>query len=117
MWPPVPEPAHVFDQTIRLRSLAPDVFGGHTGRAYWNMIGPFGGMSAATALNAVLQHPLLQGEPVSLTVNFASALNDGAFTITARAARTNRSCCDGIRQCLFGHPHRNHPGRAAHWIR
>ena len=87
----MPELAHVFDQTIQLRSLAPDVFAGHTGRAYWNMIGPFGGISAATALNAVLQHPLLLGEPVSLTVNYASALHDGAFTITARAARTNRS--------------------------
>ena len=83
--------AHAFDDAIRLQGLGPDVFGGHTGRAYWNMIGPFGGISAATALNAVLQHPHCLGEPVSLTVNFASALQDAAFTVTARAARTNRS--------------------------
>ena len=83
--------AHAFDNAIRLKALAPDVFGGHTGRAYWNMIGPFGGISAAVALNAVLQHPQLLGEPVSLTVNYASALLDGAFTVTARPARTNRS--------------------------
>lgn len=82
---------HAFDSAICLEALAPDVFGGHTGRDYWNMIGPFGGVSAATALNAVLRHPDLLGEPVSLTVNFASALQDGAFTVTARAARTNRS--------------------------
>ncbi len=85
------EATHAFDDAIRLQCLAGDVFGGHTGRAYWNMIGPFGGISAATALNAVLQHPMLLGEPVSLTVNFAAALQDGAFTVTARAARTNRS--------------------------
>jgi acyl-CoA thioesterase len=42
-------------------------------------------------LNAVLQHPDRIGMPVALTVNFAAALADGPFTVTARAVRTNRS--------------------------
>jgi hypothetical protein len=55
------------------------------------MVGPYGGLMAAQALNGVLQHPDLLGEPVSLTVNFAAALADGPFRAEARAARTNRS--------------------------
>ena len=38
------------------------------------MVGPYGGITAATVLNAVLQHPALLGEPVSLTVNFCAAV-------------------------------------------
>ena len=49
------------------------------------MIGPFGGVTAAQALNAVLQHPQRLGEPVAFTVNFATALADGPFLVQARA--------------------------------
>ncbi len=83
--------AHPFDEAIALTALGPDTFGGHTSQAYWNMVGPFGGVTAAAVLRAVMQHPSRLGEPVALTVNFASALVDGPFTVTARAARTNRS--------------------------
>ncbi len=55
------------------------------------MVGPFGGTTAATALRAVLMHGELLGEPVSLTANYAAALLAGAFTVTARPVRTNRS--------------------------
>lgn len=81
---------HVFDTAI---ALAPqgDVWQGHTSPAYSNMIGPFGGITAAQALNAILQHPQRVGEPVAFTVNFAAALADGPFFISARPARTNRS--------------------------
>ena len=83
--------AHPFDEAIALTALDADRFGGHTSQAYWNMVGPFGGITAATVLQAVMQHPSRLGEPVALTVNYASALVDGPFTVTARAARTNRS--------------------------
>lgn len=82
---------HVFDQAIALQPLGEDRFAGETSPAYANMVGPFGGVTAAAALNAVLQHPALLGEPVALTVNYAAALADGPFEVTARAARTNRS--------------------------
>jgi len=82
---------HPFDQAMILEPAGPDRFTGHCGRAYWNVVGPFGGISAATMLQAVLRHPTLLGEPVSLTVNYASGLVEGPFTITARPVRTNRS--------------------------
>jgi hypothetical protein len=55
------------------------------------MVGPFGGITAAQALQAVLIHPERLGEPVAFTGNFAAALADGPFTVEAAPARTNRS--------------------------
>ena len=83
--------SHAFDAAIVLTSLGAGRFTGATVPAYANMVGPFGGVTAATALNAVLQHPERLGDPVALTVNFCAALADGPFTVTARPARTNRS--------------------------
>jgi len=71
--------------------MAEGTWSGHTSPAYANMVGPFGGITAAQALNAVLQHPQRLGEPVSLTVNFCAALEDGPFTAMARPTRTNRT--------------------------
>lgn len=82
---------HVFDQAIALTPTANGVYTGATSPAYANMVGPFGGVSAATLLNAVLKHPALLGEPVALTANFCAALADGPFLVTAQPARTNRS--------------------------
>ena len=76
-----------FDQAIALEANGHDQWLGRTSPAYANMVGPFGGITAAQALNAVLQHPQLLGEPVSLTVNFAAPLADGPFTARARPAR------------------------------
>lgn len=83
--------SHAFDAAIALTALGGDRFEGHTSDAYWNMVGPFGGTTAATALHAVLLHPARLGEPVALTVNYAAALARGRFVIVARAVRTNRS--------------------------
>jgi len=82
---------HPFDAAIALVAQGEGAWRGHTSPAYANMVGPFGGITAAQALNAVLQHPALLGEPVALTVNFCAAMADGPFDAYARAARTNRS--------------------------
>lgn len=82
---------HPFDQAIALTLQRDNTYVGSSSPGYWNMVGPFGGISAATVLNAVMQHPSRLGEPVSLTVNYASALVQGPFTVMARPARTNRS--------------------------
>jgi acyl-CoA thioesterase len=82
---------HPFDQAIALKATGEHTFTGATSPAYANMVGPYGGITAATALHAVLQHPALLGEPVSLTVNFCAAVADGTFEVTAVPARTNRS--------------------------
>ncbi len=64
---------------------------GRTHPLYANMVGPFGGITAAQALQAVMQHPERLGEPISFTVNFAAALSDGDFRVESRPVRTNRS--------------------------
>ncbi|MEZ5605749.1 MAG: thioesterase family protein [Burkholderiaceae bacterium] len=87
---------HAFDRAVALEPLpaaagAPRRFRGHTSLEYANMVGPFGGITAAQALQAVMRHPDRLGEPVAFTGNFAAALADGAFTVEAEPARTNRS--------------------------
>lgn len=82
---------HPFDEAMVLARQPDGTAVGHTSPAYWNMIGPFGGITAAAALAAVMQHPQRLGEPISLTVNFAGAMAAGAYTAQARPARTNRS--------------------------
>jgi acyl-CoA thioesterase len=83
--------AHAFDQALALKRQADGSYLGHTSPAYWNMVGPFGGTTAATALQAVLRHPDLLGAPLSLTVNYAGALSEGPFVIQLQPVRTNRS--------------------------
>ena len=82
---------HAFDSALKLQALGPGRYAGATSPAYWNMVGPFGGVTAATVVQAVLQHPDRLGEPLSVTVNYASALNDGPFEVQLQAVRTNRS--------------------------
>lgn len=86
--------SHPFDVAIALAPLdetEPGRFSGTSSPAYWNMVGPFGGTTAATAMQAVMRHPGLLGEPIALTVNYASALGPGPFTVQATPVRTNRS--------------------------
>jgi hypothetical protein len=53
---------HPLDEATTLAGAAADpVRRGRTHDAYWTFIGPFGGASAATALRAVLEHPLREG--------------------------------------------------------
>lgn len=84
---------HVFDKALALQhsDIRAGHFTGMTSPDYWNMVGPFGGMTAAIALQAVLQHPDLLGAPIALTVNFAAAIEAGAFDVQATPVRTNRS--------------------------
>ena len=82
---------HAFDEAVALEPSGTDTWRGHTSPAYANMVGPFGGMTAAQALSAVLHHPQRLGDPVAMTVNFAAALEDGPFDVVAHPVRTNRS--------------------------
>jgi acyl-CoA thioesterase len=82
---------HPFDEAVALQAQADGSWLGHTSPAYANMVGPFGGITTAQALTAVLRHPGRLGDPVALTVNFCAAVNDGAFVVQARPVRTNRS--------------------------
>lgn len=82
---------HPFDAAVSLTALNAGSYAGASSPAYWNMVGPFGGTTAATAMQAVMQHPERLGEPIALTVNYASALGPGPFTVLATPVRTNRS--------------------------
>lgn len=82
---------HPFDTAI---SLSDNGIGHYTGRTtaeYANMVGPFGGVTAAAIVRAISQHPDRVGEPVALTVNYLAPVSDGTFDIAVRAARTNRT--------------------------
>ena len=86
--------SHPFDAALVLTpdfDAAPDQFLGQTSPAWWNMVGPFGGITAAMALNAVMMHPARLGDPVALTVNYSNGLLPGAFKLVATPVRTNRS--------------------------
>ena len=64
---------------------------GRTSDGYWTFIGPFGGVSAATALRAVLERPDRDGDPIAITVNFCAPIARGEFQVHTRRARANRS--------------------------
>ena len=84
---------HPFDAALQLVPLHPasGSFAGNTSPAYENMVGPYGGITAAVLVQAVTQHPKCLGEMAALTVNYASGVAPGPFRITATPARTNRS--------------------------
>lgn len=82
---------HAFDHATRLTPLGEGRFQGRTSSDYWNMAGPFGGLTAALMLRAVLEHPARRGRPVALTVNFCGAVAEGEFEIAVRLVRDGRS--------------------------
>jgi acyl-CoA thioesterase len=82
---------HPFDNAIQLDTIDADTRRGRTHPEWANMVGPFGGITAAALLHAVETHPDRIGDPLALTVNFAGPIADGDFDIALRAARTNRT--------------------------
>jgi acyl-CoA thioesterase len=82
---------HAFDDAIALEAIEAGRYAGRTHAAWGNMVGPFGGITAATLLNAAWIDARRIGEPLSMTVNFAGPLSDGAFVIDAHPVRTNRT--------------------------
>lgn len=82
---------HVFDEAISLEKVGQNRFKGRAHPAYENMVGPFGGVTAAVLLQSVLQHPDCIGDPIALTVNYASPVALADFEIESHAVKTNRS--------------------------
>lgn len=81
---------HPFDHATALQG-EPAKREGQVSPAYQNMVGPFGGISAAKVLQAVMVHPERQGSPISLTVNFLGPIAKGPVEIHPRLLRNNRS--------------------------
>ncbi|WP_339858694.1 thioesterase family protein [Pseudohongiella acticola] len=82
---------HPLDTAISLDQLSKGSYRAHTSAAYANMVGPFGGVTSALLLNAVMRHEDKLGDPISLTVNFAAPVADGEILVEAQPVRTNRS--------------------------
>ena len=82
---------HPFDESIALQVQADGRLTGNAPKAYWNVVGPFGGITAALLLQSVLRQDAMVGEPLVLTVNFTAPVLDVPFEITVEAAQTNRS--------------------------
>jgi acyl-CoA thioesterase len=81
---------HLFDEATRV--VAGDSrWQGRTSEDYWAFVGPFGGVTAATILRALMDHPQRAGDPLSLTVNFCAPIVQGAFDIDVRLVKANRS--------------------------
>ena len=82
---------HPFDLATRLEPLGEGEWRADTSDAYWNMVGPFGGVVAALLFRAANDHPQRRGEPLALTVNFCAPVTKGEMRLSAHPARTNRS--------------------------
>lgn len=91
---------HPFDRAIALTAAEPAEpaapgavrrLAGATSPDYWNMAGPFGGITAATLLNAVLLQPDRLPVPLALTVSYCGAIREGGFDIAVRCLRGGRT--------------------------
>ncbi|MGW0161366.1 acyl-CoA thioesterase [Mycobacterium sp. NPDC003323] len=85
------QPLTALDNGLALRRGADGLLHGRTVPEWANMVGPFGGITAAVLVRAVELQPDVHGLPVAVTVNYLAPIVDGDFDIHARAVRTNRS--------------------------
>jgi Thioesterase-like superfamily len=82
---------HPFDVALALRADGAGRFIATTSPAYWNMVGPYGGITAAAVLEAILRSEGVIGDPVALTVNYAAPIRAGEYVLETRAIRSNRT--------------------------
>ena len=82
---------NIFDEAIALAAVNQGHYQGSTHPDWENMVGPFGGITAAVLLQSVMLDVRRLGDPISLTVNFCAGVTSGPFEIKASPARTNRS--------------------------
>ncbi|MEO0399142.1 MAG: thioesterase family protein [Pseudomonadota bacterium] len=82
--------AHALDIATAIRPLGAGRWSGETSPDYLNIVGPFGGVIAATLLRAVLEDGAAHGDPASMTVNFCAAIKTGSFEIATKCVRTGK---------------------------
>jgi acyl-CoA thioesterase len=81
---------HLFDEATRV-TAGDSRWQGHTSEDYWAFVGPFGGVTAATVLRALIDHPERSGDPLALTVNYCAPIAQGDFDLDVRLVKANRS--------------------------
>lgn len=84
------KPPHPFDDATRV-AAGDSRWSGHTSDDYWAFVGPFGGVTAATMLRAIMEHPQRSGDPLALTVNFCAPVAQGPFDLDVRLIKATRS--------------------------
>lgn len=82
---------HLLDAVIDLRSDGGRGAYGRTLPECGNVVGPFGGATAALILRAIEAQADRVGEPVALTVAYAAPIADGEFRVDVDLVRTNRT--------------------------
>jgi len=82
---------HPFDSVIALTHEAPHRWLGRTSEDYWNMVSPYGGVTAAAMMQAMLDHPERRGTPLAFTLNFLAPIDAGDFAIDTELVRSNRN--------------------------
>ncbi|MGY3448659.1 acyl-CoA thioesterase [Bradyrhizobium sp. USDA 4353] len=83
-------PVHLFDEATRV-TAGDSRWQGRTSPDYWAFVGPFGGVTAATVLRALIQHPQIAGDPLAVTVNYCAPIAEGPFDLDVRLVKANRS--------------------------
>ncbi len=81
---------HPFDSATEITQTGHGAYTAHTSETYGNMVGPFGGVTSATLMRAVLSDERLSGDPVSMTVNFCAAIKNGDYQITTDLRRAGK---------------------------
>jgi acyl-CoA thioesterase len=84
--------AHPFDEAVALKPAEEKcTWHANVHPAYANMVGPFGGISIAQAMNSIMIDTRRQGEPTSMTLNFVAPIKAAPFKIITCLKRTSRS--------------------------
>lgn len=65
---------HALDASLQVERISTGHLRGEPPLACWNMVGPYGGISAAIVLNAVMRDERCLGDPPVLTIITTSAL-------------------------------------------
>jgi len=81
---------HLFDDATRI-TAGDSRWQGRTSPDYWAFVGPFGGITAATILRALMEHPQRAGDPLAITVNYCAPIAEGEFDLDLRLVKANRS--------------------------
>lgn len=81
---------HPLDLATQLTRVDEHTLRGESSDAYWNFVGPFGGLVNAALLRAVLEDPNRRGSPVALTVNFCAPVAAGPYDIRVKLQRSGK---------------------------
>lgn len=85
-----PDASHPFDRATQV-TAAGNRWRGATSEDYFAFVGPFGGVTAATLLRAVMVQPERIGDPLSITVNFCAPVGSSDFDLDVRMIKATRS--------------------------